>query len=203
MRGRGRPRDEQARRRIAAAACALFVNEGYVATTITNIASQADVSVQTIYSAYTSKVGVLKAAHDFAIGGGDVRPLLDREWARNIEQMSSVEEAWRMASSHVAEATEKVSSIYFVIQSAAADPDVALLLKELHEQRSRFSLTLAERLLKLPGARAEAHPQRVADLLYACASVASFGPLVIECGWSLDEWRTWFFTLGSRELIAS
>lgn len=159
--------------------------------------------MQTIYSAYTSKVGVLKAAHDFAIGGGDVRPLLDREWARNIEQMSSVEEAWRMASSHVAEATEKVSSIYFVIQSAAADPDVALLLKELHEQRSRFSLTLAERLLKLPGARAEAHPQRVADLLYACASVASFGPLVIECGWSLDEWRTWFFTLGSRELIAS
>lgn len=202
MRGRGRPRDEQARRRIAAAACALFVRDGYVATTIAGIAAHANVSVQTIYSAYASKVGVLKAAHDFAIGGGDVRPLLDQEWAQNIEQVSTVEEAWRTAADHIAEATEKVASIYFVIQSAAADPDVALLLDELHEQRHRFSRTLVDRLLTLPGVRPEAQGQRVAELLYTCASIASYDPLVVECGWTLEEWRNWFFELGSREFIA-
>ena len=202
MSGRGRPRDTQARQRIAEAACALFVNEGYVATTIADIAAQANVSVQTIYSAYTSKVGVLKAAHDYAIGGGDVRPLLDREWAQSIEEMPSIEDAWRIVADQVAEATEMVSSIYFVIQSAAADPQVALLLEDLHEQRHQFSWALADRLLKLPGVRPEARQQRVADLLYACASVASFGPLVIECGWTFDEWRTWFVDLGSRTIIA-
>lgn len=201
MRGRGRPRDEQARQRIAEAACALFVREGYVATTIAGIARQAKVSPQTIYSAYTSKVGVLKAAHDFAIGGGDARPLLDREWAQSIEQMPTLDEAWRLTAGRVAEATEKVASIYFVVQSASADPDVALLLEELHEQRYRFSRTLADRLLTLPGVRPGAQRQRVADLLYACASIASYGPLVVECGWTRDEWQSWFFELGARELI--
>lgn len=199
---RGRPRNEQARHRIAEAGCALFVRDGYVATTIGGIAAEAEVSVQTIYSAYTSKVGVLKAAHDFAIGGDDERPLLDREWARGLDRMATVEEGWRIIVERVARVTARVAPIYFVIQHASSDPDVALLLDELQQQRHRFSRSLADRLLNLPGVRRAANPQRISDVLYSCASIASYGPLVIECGWTPEEWQCWVFDVGARELFA-
>ena len=201
MTRRGRPRSEEARQRIAEAGCALFVRDGYVATTIGDIAAEAKVSVQTIYSAYASKVGVLKAAHDFAIGGDDGRPLLDREWAQQLEPPITVEEGWKITVEHVAQATRQVSSIYFVIQYASSDPDVALLLDELHQQRHRFSRSLTDRLLNLPGARPDANPQRTADVLYACASIGSYGPLVTECGWTFEEWQGWAFDIGARELF--
>lgn len=197
---RGRPRNEEARRRIAHAGQKLFEKHGYVATTMNGVAAEAQVSAQTIYSACRSKVGVLKAAHDVAIGGDDVRPLLERDWAQ-LSRSASIEEAWEAVVEHVARSTAQVAPIYVVIQFASADPDVALLRKELHEQRYEYSRILTERLLSLPGARSDADPRRLTDLLYSCASVASYVPLVLECRWSLDEWKNWLFGLGSRELF--
>lgn len=198
---RGRPRNEEARRRIAEAGCALFVREGYVGTTIGDIAAEAQVSVQTIYAAYVSKVGVLKAAHDVAIGGVDERPLLDREWARELDRWDSAESAWAAALEQVARATEQVAPIYAVIQRGSADPEVALLLAELHEQRYRFSRTLADRLVGMAGVRADADPQRVGDVLYSCVSVSSYIPFVIECGWTVEQWKCWAAEIGAGELF--
>ncbi len=51
-------REERAqvtRRRIADAARRLFFRDGYAATTIARIATEADVAVQTVYAVYGSK----------------------------------------------------------------------------------------------------------------------------------------------------
>lgn len=198
---RGRPRDEVGRQRIAQAGQKLFVQHGYVATTVGDVATEAQVSVQTIYSAYHSKVGVLKAAHDVAIGGDEVRPLLERDWAQQLSQMAAVQEAWTTVVEQVALVTAQVAPIYAVIQRASADPDVALLLEELHEQRHEFSRVLARRLLSLPGVRSDADPRRFSDVLYSCVSIASYMPLVLECGWSVEEWKKWVLDIGARELF--
>ena len=200
-RRRGRPRNDEARRRIAEAGCDLFVRDGYVGTTIGDIAAEAQVSVQTIYAAYSAKVGVLKAAHDVAIGGADERPLLDREWVRELEGWDSVESAWAAMVEQVARATEQVAPIYAVIQRGSADPEVALLLDELHEQRYRFSRSLADRLVGMADVRSDADAQRVGEVLYSCLSVASYIPFVIECGWTVEDWKRWVFEIGATELF--
>lgn len=198
---RGRPRNEAARSRIVQAATALFLQDGYMATTVGDIADEAGVALQTIYSAYASKVGVLAAAHDAAIAGDEPTPLLDREWAQRLPEQATVEEAWAETVRHVARATEQVAPIYAVIESAAADPDVADLLTTLRAQRYRFSSVLAERLLPLPGGDPGADPRRVADVLYATLSVASYIPLVTERGWTTEQWREWAHDTGARELF--
>lgn len=200
-RRRGRPRNDEARHRIAEAGCSLFVRDGYVGTTIGDIAAEAQVSVQTIYAAYSSKVGVLKAAHDVAIGGADERPLLDREWVQELEGRESVESAWAAMLEQVARATEQLAPIYAVIQCGSADPEVAVLLDELHEQRYRFSRSLADRLVGMAGVRGDADAQRVGEVLYSCLSVASYLPFVVECGWAVEDWKRWVFEIGAAELF--
>ena len=63
-------REERAqvtRRRIADAARRLFFRDGYAATTIAGIATEADVAVQTVYAVYGSKAGILDALRESAM----------------------------------------------------------------------------------------------------------------------------------------
>src|SRR5215467_9919547 len=67
-------RQEQARRnrgRILDAARGAFLARGYGATTIPGIATDAGVSVETVYKAFRNKPGLLKAVFDVAIAGDD------------------------------------------------------------------------------------------------------------------------------------
>ena len=64
-------RAEQTRRRILDAATALFTAKGYSSTTIESIAAQADVAVETVYSRFRNKLGLLDAILGPAIRGSD------------------------------------------------------------------------------------------------------------------------------------
>ncbi|MDP3894340.1 TetR/AcrR family transcriptional regulator, partial [Nocardioides sp.] len=95
---RGRPRDSEARARVVRSATELFIRQGYVATTLSEIAQAAGVAVQTIYSAHGSKVGLIAAAHDVALAGDDEPvPLVDRDWFRGLSRCETAVEAWRSA----------------------------------------------------------------------------------------------------------
>ena len=52
------------RERIADAARKLFARNGYAATTLSEVASEAGVAVQTIYAVYVSKAGILDALRE-------------------------------------------------------------------------------------------------------------------------------------------
>ena len=75
-------RREQAlatRRAILDAARALFIERGYVATTIDAIAASATVSPETVYSTFGTKGSLLSALVDVSIAGDDdATPILDR-----------------------------------------------------------------------------------------------------------------------------
>ena len=64
------------RRRVVGAAHRLFVDKGYVATTIADIAEEAGVAIQSVYKAGKSKADLLHAAVDLAVAGDDEDVLL-------------------------------------------------------------------------------------------------------------------------------
>ena len=76
---RRRQQAQENRRRVLDAAHELFVDQGYGATTIAEVAVAAGVAVETVYAAFRTKLTVLRRAWDVAVGGDedDVR-LLDR-----------------------------------------------------------------------------------------------------------------------------
>lgn len=200
---RGRPRDEAARERIVSAATELFVQDGYLATTIGAIAERAQVAVKTIYTAYGNKLGILSAAHDRAVrGDSEPTPLLEHAWVRALADAESVEAAWAEASTHLAVSTARVAPILAVMHAAAADPSVAELLAGLRRQRHVFSVGLARILLDRPGAT-DVPTTRIADLLYATMSVECFTLYVTERGWTVDEWRDWTHGVIARELATA
>ena len=67
-------RDEQSRvtrRRIVDAGAELFVERGYVPTTIDAIAERAGVSRRTVFTSVGAKAAVLKLAFDWTLAGDD------------------------------------------------------------------------------------------------------------------------------------
>src|SRR2546430_15991799 len=69
--GRGQARTRLARRAVVDAARTLFLERGYVATTIEAISEHSDVPTATVYRLFSSKLGILKALLDTSIAGDD------------------------------------------------------------------------------------------------------------------------------------
>lgn len=197
---RGRPRDEAARARVLDAATALFTERGYLATTVGEIAAAAGVAVQTIYSGYGSKVGVLAACHDVALAGDDEpTPLAERDWFRGLSTHATAVEAWRAALAAMHGSTARVAPVYAAMLAAEADPDVARLMRTLREQRARFSGLLVDRIADRPGGEA-VDRARLADVVYATECVETYTMLVTQRGWPLERWRDWVDAVVTREL---
>src|SRR3954469_18835478 len=81
-------RREQAaatRRQILEAAERLFAERGYAATTMAAIAGEAGVAVKTVYLAFETKAGLLRARWHLPRGGGrpDVR-VGEQPWFREV-----------------------------------------------------------------------------------------------------------------------
>ncbi|WP_188111243.1 TetR/AcrR family transcriptional regulator [Nocardioides antri] len=182
------------------AAIELFERQGYVATTVGDIAAAAQTAVQTVYSAYGSKVGVLAAAHDVALAGDEEPvPIAEREWFRALAEASTAAEAWRCALEQMQMSTARVAPIYTAMMAAEADPDVAALMRSLRAQRAEFSRLLVDQVAGRPGGE-QVDRARVADLVYATESVESYSLLVTQCGWSREQWRDWVHDLVALEL---
>src|SRR5919108_5919489 len=81
-------RREQAaatRRSILDAAQRLFERDGYAATTMAAIAAEAGVALKTVYIAFETKSGVLRALWNLLLRGdaGD-RPVAERAWYQDV-----------------------------------------------------------------------------------------------------------------------
>jgi AcrR family transcriptional regulator len=127
---RRRHADAEARqRRIVDAAAALFIEQGFGATSIDQIADTADVSPQSIYAAYGSKAGVLARAIDVAlVGDHDGIPVVDR--APGLADISAAVCAARFAAyaKFIRILNEGVAPLIRVMeQAASSDPALSEL----------------------------------------------------------------------------
>src|SRR5947209_15669266 len=125
-------RREQAaatRSEILAAAQRLFERQGYAGTTMAAIAAEAGVALKTVYVAFETKSGLLRALWHLLLRGeqADV-PVGEQNWFREVvEEPDAERQLWLNArNSRVVKA--RAGALMEVIRSAAAaDPDVGTL----------------------------------------------------------------------------
>ena len=95
------------RRRIVAAAADLFLDQGYGATTLDQVAARADVAVQTVYFHFGNKATLLKEALDeAAVGDDEAVALLDRPWFAELKAETDpvrIIELWTIGSREILE----------------------------------------------------------------------------------------------------
>ena len=195
-------RQEQARasrRRALVAATQMFLEQGYVGTTVPGVARAAGVSSQSVYKAFGNKPGLLKAVFDVAMAGDD-EPLtmMQREALTRVREAPDPREKLRLYGRFVADTAPRHVPIQLLVQAAApADREAADLWNQLGDERLRglemFARDLADHL------RDDVTVDDARDLLWTYNSPQTFDLLVQARGWSPKKFGQWL----SRSLTAA
>jgi AcrR family transcriptional regulator len=192
------------RRAILEAARGLFVDDGYVATTIEAIASRAGVSPETIYATFGNKRSLLSQVIDVSIAGDDAPvPVMERSWVREMRDEPDPQRRLRILARNGRSILERTTPIYEVLRGAApADAEISALWERNKAQRFAGQRELL-RVLAAGGALREGLTARAAaDILFAIGSPETYRLLVGDRGWSADRFEHWYADTLARLLLA-
>lgn len=189
-------RAEQARatrRRIIECARELFLQQGYAATTLGQIAARAGVAVQTVYFHFGNKRTVLKEVIDvLAVGDDAPVPLLDRPWVQQVRDEPDARRALGVWLQNSRVIFGKVAPMLSSVRDAAgADPEMAEQWRTNSRERYLAHRTLAEILAAKKALRPGLTVQKAADIIFALLSPEVYLLLTAERGWSPAQWQRW------------
>jgi AcrR family transcriptional regulator len=178
----------QTRRRILAAATRLFVDEGYAATSVADIAAEAGVVTRTVYLDFPNKRALLDEAIGVALGGDDAPVMVrDRDWFRQTVEAPGAEIPALFAKSAAALHVRSGALLEAAEAAAAADPELAQRRDRGHQNRRADLARVATAIAAKSGADLD----YVTDLLYALGSSAVYAQFVFQCGWSPERYERW------------
>lgn len=169
---------EQARR--------LFLDRGYVSTTVEAIAQAAGVSAATVYKTYGGKAGLVRELCARALAGTGPVPAEERSDAlRAADDPRTVIDGW---GALVAEVSPRVSPLLLLLRTAAeSDSEAASLLAELDEARlvrmAENAGALADGGHLRPGVTVEV----ARDVLWLASSPELYELLVVRREWSVEQ----------------
>ncbi len=180
---------------IVTAAQALFLEQGYICTTIDVIAEHSGVAVSTVYAIFGSKRGILRAIRDTWHARTHIREVLNNSQQSNspAEWLDQLAEATRRQWEMGAE----VTAIY--TGAAAADPTAAAELNEALAGRRKGLQNFAKNLE--PSLRPGLNATHAAAILQALCMPEVFDELVRHSGWSADEYQTWLAQTLKRQIL--
>ena len=200
-------RREQAaatRREILEAAQRLFERDGYGATTMAACAAAGCVARKTVYLAFDTKSGLLRALWHLRLrGDDDDAPVAERQWFRDVLAEPDPERQLRLNARNSRAVKLRAADLMRVVRDGAgADPDIAALWKRIQDdfyanQRSIVDALDAKGALA-PGLDAA----RAADLLWTLNHPDVWHLLVGERGWSADDYERWFADTACAQLLS-
>ena len=190
---RRRLRAEESRERVLEVARRLFAERGYAETTIEAIATAADVAIPTVYAAFQSKRGVLRALMTrLASGEPGGPPLLETAGPREVMAETDPRRVLASFVAHLAVVQERVIPTYDVMKNAArTEPDVAQLLTDMQAYRFSNIATIPKKLGALGALRSGLSIDDAARTIWALASPEVRQMLLTFAGWSVKRYRTW------------
>lgn len=199
-------RREQAaatRREILDAAQRLFERQGYAATKMSEIAEDAGVALKTVYAAFDTKSGVLRALwHALLRGDEEDVPVMDRAWYREVLEEPDAERQLRLNARNARAVKTRIAGVLDVIRQAAlldADTEAlwARIQSDFYENQRAIVQALDARGALRPGLEvAEA-----ADILWTLNHPDVWQLLVTQRGWTAERWEQWFADSSSGQLL--
>ena len=112
-------RAAQTRRRMIAAACAVFSERGFAATTMDAVAAEAGVAVQTLYFTFHTKAELLQAAYEHAVTGPEQIPPHLSDWWRQVSDATDVREAVTALVDGTIPILERAAPLVWVVRADA------------------------------------------------------------------------------------
>jgi AcrR family transcriptional regulator len=178
-----RARAHRNREAILDAAERRFMDSGYGATTVATVAAGAGVSVETVYKAFGSKSGLVRALYDRGLTGRSPVPAYERsdEMREHETDAAAIMRNWGVLTSEVGSV---VTPIRLLMRTAAAtDPEMAALVRDIDAERldrmRHHATFLADRGQLRDGVTVD----DATDVFWTCSSAELYDLLVLQRGW--------------------
>jgi AcrR family transcriptional regulator len=190
---RRREQAEATRREILEAAQRLFERQGYPATTMAAIAAEARVSLKTVYVAFETKSGVLRALWNLRLRGErDDMPVAEQEWYREVLDEPDPERQLRLMARNSRVVKLRIATVLEMIRAAAPiEPDIAALWERIQTEFHANQRVIAQSLADKRGVAAGVDVERSADILWTINHPNVWQLLVGERGWTPEQYEQW------------
>src|SRR5919198_6412767 len=200
---RRRAQAEATRRDILDAAQRLFEANGYPATTMAEIATEAGVALKTVYLAFQTKSGLLRALWNLLLRGDEAdRPVGERRWYLDVLEEKDPERQLRLNAGNSAAVKRRISGILEVIRSAAAlDTDVATLWQRIQNDYHANQREIVDRLHQRRHLRPRLGIDRATDILWTINHPNTWQLLVVERRWTSEQYERWTGDLACAQLL--
>jgi AcrR family transcriptional regulator len=200
---RRRAQAEATRRDILAAAQRLFEANGYPATTMAEIATEAGVALKTVYLAFQTKSGLLRTLWNLLLRGDESdRPVAERAWYLDVLEEQDPERQLRLNAHNSATGKRRISATLEVIRSAAAaDPDVAALWQRIQTDYHANQRAIVERLHERGDLQPDLDVKQATDILWTINHPNTWQLLVVDRGWTPDQYEQWTGDLACAQLL--
>jgi AcrR family transcriptional regulator len=201
---RRREQAEATRRAILDAAQRLFERQGYAATTMAAIAAEAGVALKTVYVAFETKSGLLRALWHLLLRGdeGDA-PVRERRWYREVLDEPDPERQLRMNAHNSRAVKTRAGALLGVIRSAApADPDIQALWSRIQTDFYDVQRPIVEALKTKGALRPGLDVSRATDILWTLNHPDVWHLLVYGRGWTAEQYEQWFGDTSCSQLLS-
>ena len=200
---RRRAQTESTRNDILAAAQRLFERHGYAATTMEAIAAEAGVALKTVYVAFETKSGLLRALWNHLLRGGqDDVPIGEQQWHRRLVAEQDAERQIRMTARNSRLVKIRIAGVLEVIRSAAPlDPEIAGLWRCIQRDFHANQGVIVESLQAKRALRAGLSAERATDILWTLNHPNLWQLLVEERGWTPEQYEAWLFETARAQLL--
>ncbi len=191
------PLREQGARRtgelILAAAQELFIAQGYVQTTIDQIAGRAGVSRPTVFANAGSKRELLKRLRDLALAGDDEPvPVIQRTWYQEALTEPDAARSVRLHARNMSRIYQRYAELDEVVHHAAAsDPELADFWQTAESQRRFGARAFIDALMDKGPLRPGLDRDAAIDVLWVVAASDPYRRLVAESGWTPERYEQW------------
>jgi AcrR family transcriptional regulator len=199
-------RAEQAaitRRAVLDAAGTLFVENGYVATTVAEVAARARVSLDTVYATVGRKPALLRELVETAISGtAQAVPADQRDYVTEIGLTPTALGKITIYAHAITAIQQRMAPVFLALRDAAStDSDCATLWSEIAQRRAANMLRFAADLRSTGELRADLTDEQVADIIWSMNASEYWVLLVNERGWTPDAFADWIIDAWTRLLL--
>ena len=191
------------RRSILAAARELFVEKGYIATTVDQIAERAGVSKPTVFASVGSKRVILTEVRNLALAGDDEPvPLAQRAWFQEALHEPDPVRLLVLHAQNVVSVHRRVADVNEVLRSSAgADEDLRQLWQTSEGERRATMTHIVDALLTKATLKAGLDRESAIDILWALTNPDLFLRFVRARRWSVEHYERWLAKTFIEQLL--
>jgi AcrR family transcriptional regulator len=179
--------------RILTAAHAIFVRDGYAATTLSAVADHARVGHRTVYVRFGTKASLLKRVVDVAVAGDrEPVPVADRQWHVAALTAATLDERIDHYVQGAADLMARAGDVIAVAQQAEALEPLIADAGRAGRAATRDSLTtFVDKLYQDRLISRQVDKEWAAQTLSILGQAQTYVLMREIHGWGNDEYRSW------------